>query len=334
RAVAFKKDPDYLPKLRNQTKLFDEKILDINDKKYGDFGAVLTDKGELYFTSARNTARKTYGWNEEPFLDLYMATYNANGTISEPTPVSDVNSKWHDGPAAITADGNTMYFASESFKESRQFERDRENNLKIGQVYLFKATKENGKWSNIKAVPFNDKKYSTGNPSISKDGKTLYFSSDREGGMGGTDIWKVEVKDGNTYGTPENLGPKVNTDGRESFPSITDDNKLYFSSDGRKGFGSLDIFVIDLAKGTDAMNVGLPVNSPKDDFAFSFNTSKNIGFFSSNRAGIDNLYSATPVCGVEAIVMVRDAVTGKALASAKVAILDERSNVIETRTAG
>ncbi|RZK34687.1 MAG: cell envelope biogenesis protein OmpA, partial [Pedobacter sp.] len=268
------------------------------------------------------------------FLDLYMATYNANGTISEPTPVSDVNSKWHDGPAAITADGNTMYFASESFKESRQFERDRENNLKIGQVYLFKATKENGKWSNIKAVPFNDKKYSTGNPSISKDGKTLYFSSDREGGMGGTDIWKVEVKDGNTYGTPENLGPKVNTDGRESFPSITDDNKLYFSSDGRKGFGSLDIFVIDLAKGTDAMNVGLPVNSPKDDFAFSFNTSKNIGFFSSNRAGIDNLYSATPVCGVEAIVMVRDAVTGKALASAKVAILDERSNVIETRTAG
>ena len=334
RAIIFKKDPDYLPKLRNQTRLFDEKLMDINDPKYSTFGGVLSNDNTLYFTSARNTARKTYGWNEEPYLDVYTATYNANGTFSAPTPLGEVNSKWHDGPVAVTADGNTMYLSSESFKE-RKFEKDKKNNLKQGQVYLFRSVKENGKWTKPQPVPFNDKKYSTGNPSISADGKTLYFASNREGSMGGsTDIWKVAVLENNTYGEPQNLGPKVNTEGAENFPYIADDNKLYFSSDGRKGFGSMDIFVIDLAKGTDAMNVGLPVNSPKDDFAFSINNKKGIGFFSSNRSGIDQMYTATPVCGVEAIVMVKDAKTGKPLASAKVSILDEKNNVIETRTTG
>ena len=282
RAVEFKKDPNYLPKLRNQAKLFDEKALDINDKKYGSFGAMLAEDNTLYFTSARNTSRRTYGWNEEPFLDLYTSTYNANGTYSEPAPIPEINSKYHDGPAAVTADGNTMYFSSESFKERKEYQRDAENNLKVGQVWLFRAKKKDGKWGDVEALPFNDKKWSTGNPSISKDGKTLYFSSDREGTLGGNDIWKVEVN-GDSYGEPQNLGPKVNTAGRESFPFITDDNLLYFSSDGRKGFGSLDIFRIDLKKNEEAMNIGAPVNGEKDDFAFTFNNTKNIGFFSSNR---------------------------------------------------
>jgi outer membrane protein OmpA-like peptidoglycan-associated protein len=152
--------------------------------------------------------------------------------------------------------------------------------------------------------------------------------------MGGSnDIWKVEIKGANSYGEPVNLGPKVNTVGRETFPYITDDDKLYFSSDGRKGFGSLDVFVIDLKKGTEAQNVGLPVNSGKDDFAFTFNDTKKVGFFSSNRDGFDKIYLATPICGVDAIVMVRDAKTGAAIAAAKVAIVDDKGNVIETRVA-
>ena len=151
--------------------------------------------------------------------------------------------------------------------------------------------------------------------------------------MGGQDIWKVEVKGANSYGEPVNLGPKVNTEGKESFPFITDDNKLYFSSDRPKGLGGLDVFMIDLNKGNEAANVGAPVNTAKDDFAFSFNATKNIGFFSSNRTGVDKLYLATPVCGVEAIVLVRDAKTGKVLPGSRVAILDERNNVIETRIA-
>ena len=317
RAIQFNQDPNYLPKLRNQTKMYDEKVLDINDEKYGSFGGVLADDNSFYFASTRNTARKKYGTNEQPFLDLYTSTYNANGTFSEPTPVSDLNTKWHDGPAAVSADGNTMYFNSESFKEKKQFERDRDMNLKLGQVFLYKSVKEGDKWGEPVLLPFNSKEWTTQNPSISKDGKTLYFSSDRTGTLGGQDIWKVEVKGNNSYGEPVNLGPKVNTEGKESFPFITDDNKLFFSSDRPDGFGGLDVFVIDQNKGTEAKNVGAPVNTANDDFAFSFNTTKNIGFFSSNRSGVDKLYLATPVCGVEAVVAVRDAKTGKILARFK-----------------
>lgn len=334
RAVLFNQDPNYLPKLKSQSKLFDDKVLDINEDKYGSFGGVLANDNTFYFASSRNTSRRNAVTNEQPYLDLYSATYNANGTFSAPTPVSDLNTKWHDGPAAISADGNTMYFNSESFNERKQFERDKANNIKIGQIYLYKSVKEGGKWGEPQLLPFNDKRWSTMNASISKDGKTLYFSSDREGSLGDQDIWKVEVKGNNSYGEPVNLGPKVNTEGKESYPFITDDNKLYFSSDRPTGFGGLDIFVMDLTKGGEIKNVGAPVNTNKDDFAFSFNTTKNIGFFSSNRAGVDKLYSATPVCGVEAIVIVKDAKTGRILANASVSILDDKNNVIETRAAG
>lgn len=341
RAVEFKKDPNYLPRLRSQAKMFDEKVLDINDEKYGSFGGVLTNDNTFYFTSNRNTARRNYGGDEQPYLDIYQATYNANGTFSEPVPVGDVNSKWHDGPVAVTADGNTMYFASESFKGHKQFVKDKDKNIKQGEIYLYKSTKQNGKWSKPEPLPFNGKSWSTSDPALSKDGKWLYFSSDREGSMEGSrDIWKIEIKGGNSYGEPINLGPKVNTPGKEAFPFIDADGRLFFSSNGRPGFGSLDIFYIEEAKGTDAKNVGLPVNSPKDDFAFTFNKEKNIGFFSSNRetnkdgVNIDKLYSATPLCGVEAIVVVKDSETGKVIAGARVAILDDKNNVIETRTTG
>jgi len=328
RAVAFNQDPDYLPKLKSQTRLFDEKILDINDDKYADFGAVLVNN-TLYFTSARNTARKTYGRNEEPFLDMYTATHNSDGSFSNPTPIDEINSKFHDGPATVTADGNTMYFSSESFKEGN-YEKDTPGQ-RTGLIYLFVATKSNGRWSNIKAVPFNGKTFSTGNPSISKDGKTLYFASNRKGSLGGTDIWKVEVKGDNKYSEPVNLGKKINTEGNENFPFIADDNKLYFASDGRKGIGAMDIYVADLTLGSDAMNLGLPVNSPQDDFSFTFNVEANKGFFASNRKGNDDIYLAIPICGVDAVVMVRDSKTGKPLSAASVAILDEKGNVIETR---
>ena len=329
RAVEFKQDPDYLPKLKSQTKLFDEKALDINSDK-SDFGAVLTNDNYLYFASARNKARKNYGWNEEPFLDLYKSVRNADGTFSEPVPVTEVNTKFHDGPATVSADGNTMYFASESFNEG-DFERDKAKKLKYGQVYLYKATKDGDKWGNVKALPFTSKAYSTSNPSLSKDGKTLYFSSNMPGSIGGNDVWKVAVNADGSFGTPENLGKSVNTEGNESFPFITDDNKLYFSSDGRKGFGALDVFVIDLNRKSEAVNVGAPVNTEKDDFAFTFNTAKNIGFFSSNRSGVDNIYLATPVCGVEVVTLVRDARTGKTISGATVSILDEKKNVIESK---
>ena len=327
RAKAFKENPNYIPRLLDITKSFNVNSLDVSSDK-SDFGAILYDNS-LYFTSARNTAKKSYGWTDEPFLDIYKADYNADATITNVIGVSGLNSKYHDGSLTMSADGNTVYFSSESFRES-SFEKDKANKLKLGRNTIFKATKNGDTWADITALSFNSKEFSTSNPSLSRDGKTLYFSSDRPGGIGGIDIWKVAINTDGTYGEPQNLGNKVNTEGNESFPFISDDNKtLFFASSGRQGFGGLDVFKIDLTAG-EATNLGKPVNSEKDDFAFTFNESKKVGFLSSNRNGNDDIFGATPVCGVDVLIVATNAKTGEILSNASISILDDKRNVIAT----
>ncbi len=328
RAKAFKENPNYVPVILDKGENYVVKSLPLSSDK-SDFGAVMYDN-TLYFTSARNSSRKNYGWNGEPFLDIYKSIMSDSGTFSEPTTITELNSKFHDGPVTISADGNTMYFSSDSFRE-HLFEKDKVNKLKLGKNNLYKATKTGDVWGNIKPLPFNTKDYSLSNPSLSRDGKTLYFSSNMPGSLGGVDIWKVSIN-GNEYGKPENLGPKVNTEGNESFPFIADDNTtLYFASSGRQGLGGYDVYQIDLSKGTDAVNMGKPINTEKDDFAFTFNKAKNIGFLSSNRNGNDDIFSATPICKVDLLVVVTNKKTGEILADAKVAILDEKNNIVDTK---
>jgi outer membrane protein OmpA-like peptidoglycan-associated protein/tetratricopeptide (TPR) repeat protein len=327
RAIEFQKNPNYIPRLLDKTKLFNVDASNVSGDK-SDFGAVLYDNS-VYFASARNAARKTYGWTDEPYLDIYRADYNADGSVSNASAVTSLNSRWHDGPITISADGNTAYFASESYKE-KEYEKDRKANARFSQVYLFKATKSGDSWGSLEALPFNDKTFSSSNPSLSRDGKTLYFSSDRPGSLGGVDIWKVAINDDGTYGEPQNLGNKINTEGNESFPFIADDNKtLYFASSGKQGLGGLDVYKVDLSGG-DATNLGKPVNSEKDDFAFTFNGVKGAGFLSSNRNGNDDIFAVSPICGVDVLVVVTNAKTGEILSNASVAILDDKKNIIST----
>ncbi|MNF47488.1 Outer membrane porin F precursor [compost metagenome] len=328
RAIEFNKNPDYLPQLIDKEKLFDVNKISVNSEK-SDFGAVLYND-VLYFASARNDNNKKYGWNNEPFLDIYKSTLNADGTYSVPTPVEELNTKFHEGSVSITKDGNTIYFSSESFNE-KLFEKNKAKRLKYGQVSLYKAVKENGKWSGLVSLPFNSKSYSTGNPSIDKEGKTLYFASNMPGSIGKTDIWKVTVNSDGTFGTPENLGDKINTSGDENFPFVTEDNILYFSSNGLTGFGSLDVFSVDLNKDEKPVNIGKPVNTEKDDFAFTFNKEKNIGYLSSNRSGVDQIYSSVPVCKGQIQTIVKNSKTGEVLASSKVVILDEMNNILDSQ---
>jgi outer membrane protein OmpA-like peptidoglycan-associated protein/tetratricopeptide (TPR) repeat protein len=328
RAKSFLANPNFVTKISDQEKSYQIKNLDLNSDK-SEFGGVLYGNS-FYYCSARNTTQKNYGWNKEPFLDIYKSDYNPDGTFMNSQGIAELNSATHDGPVTISADGNTMFFTSDSYRE-KLFEKDKKNNLKLVRNNLFKTTKENGKWANITPLPFNSNAYSTSNPSLSRDGKTLYFSSDMPGSIGGVDLWKTNINTDGTYTTPENLGTNINTEGNESFPFIADDNQtLYFASSGRQGLGGLDVYETDLSKTEAPKNLGKPVNTEADDFSFSFSKEKNMGFFSSNRTGNDEIYGAVPICTTNLITQVTDAKTGEPLANAKVAVVDSKKVVVAT----
>lgn len=329
RAKEYKENPNYIPSLSNQTKMFDVAETSIKYKGQSSFGAFLTNESELYFTSTKNTSKKTDKWTEQPYLDIYKAKRDINGKFSEAESVSELNTPYHDGPVTISNDGKTMFFARDGHSEG-SYQKSKSGNIKIGEQGIYKATKEGEKWVNIEALPINSVKYSVTNPSLSSDGKTLYFASNMPGGMGESDIWKVSIL-GNTYGKPENLGARVNTAGKENFPFITDDEVLYFASMGKQGFGGLDIYKIDLKTNEEAINVGKPVNSEKDDFSFSFNKKANIGFFSSNRNGFDAVFSATPICKTNANIVVTNKNSGQIIYNATVTIKDNLGNTIESQ---
>lgn len=321
-------NPDYIPSLANNSKLFEVTQTNINSKGQSDFGAIVTNDNTLYFTSTRNSSNKTDNWNKQPYLDIYQATRDEKGIFSEPVQVKELNTPFHDGPITLSADGKTMFFARDGHSEG-QYEKNKKSNIKVGQQGIYKATKVDGKWTNVEALPFNSTSYSVTNPSLTNDGKTLYFASNMPGGFGESDLWKVSVEtDG--YGKPQNLGPNINTADRENFPFITEDNILYFTTTGRQGLGGFDVYKIDLNTNTTVQNVGKPVNSEKDDFSFSFNTKLNVGYFSSNRNGNDVIFSAIPICKAEAVVIVSNVKTKALLANADVAILDAKGNVIAT----
>jgi outer membrane protein OmpA-like peptidoglycan-associated protein len=328
RAKEHKLNPNYIPSLVNKSKMFDVSETNFKNMGQSDFGPVLNNDNTLYFVSTRNTSNKTDKWNDQPYLDIFKSFRNDDGTLTEPTPVKELNTPFHDGPVTFSTDGNTLFFARDGLSEG-QYEKTKNNKFKVGQQGLYKATKVEGKWSQVEALPFNSITYSVTCPSLSKDGKTLCFSSNMPGGLGESDIWKVTIET-NGYGKPENLGARINSADKENFPFITEDNVLYFASTGKQGFGGFDIYKINLASTEQAQNIGTPVNSEKDDFSFSFNKSLNVGYFSSNRNGMDAIFNVKPICTANAIVTVINKKTGLAIPNALVTILDAKGNIIST----
>ena len=333
RAIAFVENPNYLPKILEKGKKFNVQDAGINSA-YSDFGGTLQG-GKLYIATARNEIGKSYGWNEEPFLDIYVASKNDDGSFQTPTAVEAVNTKYHEGVVSFSPDGNTMYFSRESFYD-KIFERDSLSRNKFSVLNLYKSTKELGSWSEGEALSLNSENYSVKNPAVSPDGKTLFFASDMAGGMGQFDIYSAPINDDGTVGEPTNLGQKLNTEGQEMFPFVSSDNTLYFSSDGHLGLGGMDVFFAKLVDGKvgPIRNVGIPVNGNADDFAFSIDDETGEGFVSSNReggAGSDDVYAVKvlqPICDVLVTVTVKDSETGLVLAGASVNVLDSEGNVL------
>ncbi|MGB3608200.1 MAG: OmpA family protein [Psychroserpens sp.] len=265
------------------------------NSKFSDFGGIIKDN-LLYFTSARNTdSKKRYAWNEEPFLDIYQVDMTKGGDLitygtADFIASEKLNTDYHEASIAITNDGQTMYFTRDNVKGKKRLRYDDEGTTHLN---LYKATLEGDQWTDVTALPFNDKGFSTGHPALSPDNKKLYFVSNREGGLGATDIYVVDIDDNGDFSTPTNLGDKVNTAGREMFPFVSKDSTLYFSSDGHINLGLLDIFKTNIIKDENAMpeNLGAPYNSGYDDFAYFDDIDDNAanegyyGYFSSNRPG-------------------------------------------------
>ena len=338
RATAFMANPDYLPKILERGKKFNVQNMDINSA-VSDFGGTLQD-GKLYITSARNGARRTYGWNDQPYLDIYEFTLAEDGTYQgEALLNSKINTKYHEGLVAFSPDGNTMYFSRESFFEDL-FEKDSLSNTKLSVLHLYKATKNGDDWKNVEALTINSPNYSIKNPSVSKDGKTLFFASDKPGGFGKFDIYKASIETNGMVGEPVNLGQKVNTEGQEMFPYSSDDGTLYFSSVGHLGLGGFDVFYTKEVDGKMApiRNIGIPINSNGDDFAFRMNEETGEGFVSSNRdggKGSDDIYAIKkiqPICDVLITATVVDNKAQTPIAGATTSLLDDQGNVLATKT--
>ena len=340
RAIAFRENPNYLPKILEKGKKFNVQNLSINSE-VSDFGGTLKN-GKLYITSARNNNRKTYGWNEEPFLDIYTANVTADGELQTPSIIEEnINTKYHEGIVSFSPDGNTMYFSRESYYE-KKYERDSLTKYKISVLNLYKSINQEGQWSEAEALSLNGDNYSVKNPSVSPDGKTLYFASDKSGGFGNFDIYSAPIDQNGSVGEATNMGQKLNTEGQEMFPFISSNNTLYFSSNGHLGLGGLDVFFAKIIDGKigPVRNIGIPVNGNADDFAFSFNDETEEGFVSSNRLVdgedmSDDIYAIKrlqPICDVLVTVTVRDSKSGEILEGAVVSIQDSEGNIFGTKT--
>ncbi|WP_034060253.1 OmpA family protein [Lacinutrix jangbogonensis] len=338
RATMFMANPDYLPKILKRGKKFNVQNMDINSK-VSDFGGTLKD-GKLYIASARNDDRKKYGWNEQPFLDMYSFTKAEDGSYQNETMLEDkMNTKYHEGLMSFSPDGTTAYFSRESFYENI-YEKDSVSNTKYSVLHLFQATKSGDAFSNVEALAINNKNYSIKNPSVSTDGNTLYFASDMPGGFGNYDIYKASIDGNGQIGTPVNMGQKVNTESHEMFPYISDNNTLYFSSIGHLGLGGMDVFYTKEIDGKMApvRNVGIPINSNADDFAFSINEETGEGYVSSNREGgkgDDDIYAIKkiqPLCDVLIVATVIDNKTKAVLVGATASLVDSKGNVLSTKT--
>ena len=324
-----------LDKILETNTKFDIKNLSINSE-YSEFSPMFYGDENVVFSSAKDTAflnTRRFKWNNQPFLDLYVAKINEESQeLKDALNFSKkINSKYHEASVTFSSDNSTMYFTRNNFDKKLKRDKNGTNHLKI-----YTASKIDGEWTEPKELPFNSDSYSTGHPALSPDGKQLYFVSDMPGSIGSTDIFVVDVLEGGKFSSPRNLGPEINTKGREMFPFVSN-KKIYFSSDGHVGLGGLDIYEASFAENglSDVKNLGQPVNSEKDDFSYIVKEETQMGYFASNRLGgkgDDDLYSFRKLVleeveeNLNAISgVITERITGEIMPKALVLLLDENN---------
>jgi outer membrane protein OmpA-like peptidoglycan-associated protein/tetratricopeptide (TPR) repeat protein len=336
RAELYLKNKNYLEDIKSNSGRYKIEDSGVNSE-YSDYGTTIYNN-QIIFTSARDTGsigQRKHTWTNQHFTNLYAANLGTNMKPEKPAKFDqNLRSKFNESTPVFTKDGKTIYFTRNNYLEGKKGK----NLYGVTLIKIYKAKLINNNWVDVVELPFNSDNFSTAHPALSPDEKTLYFASDMPGTIGQSDLFKVNINDDGTYGKPINLGPRINTEGRETFPFITDENEIYFASDGHPGLGGLDIFVSKISSdGTfkDVQNIGADINSPKDDFAYLINTQSRIGFFSSNRdggLGYDDIYKFVETrkltCDQVLNGIVTDLTTGKVLANTKVILLDNQLNYL------
>ena len=333
RAKLYAQNKEYLDEIKQKSSKYEVKNIDINSK-YSDYGSALLGN-TLIFATARDSTEKICKWTNQPFTNLYQCEIQKLGKTGPAEPFSKtINSKFHESTPVFTKDGKTVYFTRNNYLNKRSESSDNTTLLK-----LYKAELKKGKWKNIKELPFNSDEYSVAHPALSNDEKTLYFASDMPGTLGLSDLFSVKINDDGSFGIPVNLGKDINTEGRETFPFISKEGELYFATDGRPGLGGLDIFstkITDNNQYEEVKNIGEPINSPQDDFAFIIDSTSTNGYFTSNRdggKGYDDIYYFK-VCKQIIMGTVTNRVTGEPISDAKVSLLDEEFNLLKVTIVG
>jgi len=332
---------DYKEVIKKNSNRYTIKDAGINSE-YSDYGPAFFGE-KVVFTSARDTgnfSKKKHTWTDQYFTRLYSANVVKDDSLSEVKKyANELRTKFHESTPVFTKDGKTVYFTRNNFLNGK---KGKDGN-KVTLLKIYKATFNDGKWSNVTALPFNSDGYQVAHPALSSDEKTLYFASDMPGTLGLSDIFKVSIDENGNFGEPVNLGPTVNTEGRETFPFVSAQNELYLASEGHPGLGGLDIFAGKIEEDGSikrVLNVGEPANSQWDDFGYIINSETKRGFLTSNRPsglGDDDIYKflETKELEFEFKHTLEGVVSDEELAvlsDAKVTLLDDQFNVIKEVT--
>jgi outer membrane protein OmpA-like peptidoglycan-associated protein/tetratricopeptide (TPR) repeat protein len=336
--IDFKTSEDYLDIILSNSGRYKVKSAPFNTK-YSDYGLMHFDKSYLFTTSRTNNSfsKRKDNWTGDNFTDIWEGEI-VNDTVYELPKrlgIKKINTKFHDASPYFTNDRSYLYLTRNNVTPKIKLTKKDKVTLKI-----YRAELKEDKVVDLVDLSINSDTYSTANPVLNHDGSIMFYTSNQPGGYGESDIYKVAINPDGTLGVPENLGPAINTKGRETFPYVTKDNKLYFSSDGHFGLGGLDVFYVDLnQKVLQMVNVGSPVNSSFDDFAFTIDQSSKRGTFSSNRPsglGNDDIYLFSEIIPIEEDVratssgVIYDKKDDKPIKNVKITLKDTKGNILDS----
>jgi chitodextrinase len=274
-----------------QPSVYEVKRMPFNINGFNNISPVIVKNGILFCSDRRFSGfEDRTSFDGRRLYNIYLAERKDTTGFNKPIALkSERSNKFNNGPLCLASDGKTVYFTSEV--ETGKMADDKKFRNHSG---IFIAELSGTDLVSIRPFKYNDPQYDVGQPSISIDGKYIFFASDMPGGSGGSDLYYCELINGD-WSAPVNLGPKVNSAGVENYPYMHPSGRLYFTSDRPGGFGKLDVYYTSLSNGSwdDPVLLPEPINSAADDFAFVAEPDLQKGYFSSNRRREDDIYEFT-----------------------------------------